>query len=159
MVSFVIFGRALLKAIDKSLQNQKQQQQQTRSTAGAVQGAKGGAGGHTLLDARRKVKTVVGVDVALVSSGSLITLVAVITGFDMEVPLVMFGVTFAYVPLIWLAFNIQVHSGRSGPHGRLVSPTVSSGRLLKSGPTSLRSMLYSSRKSKEQQIVPTEVPC
>ena len=159
MTTFVIFGRALLKAIDKSLQNQKNQQQQARSTEEELRGTKGGsAGDHTLQDARRKVKTVVGVDVVMVSSGALVTIVAVTTGFDMEVPLVMFGVTFAFLPLIWLSFNIQVHGGRSGSHGRMVSP-LSSGRVLRSGPTIPRSMLLSARKHQEEQVVPTESPC
>lgn len=82
----------------------------------------GGAGNYTLLKARRKVTTVVTVGVVLVSSASFITILAAITGFDMDVPLVMYGVVFAYVPLLWLAISIQVHSGRSRFHERLLSP-------------------------------------
>eukprot|EP00752_Nemacystus_decipiens_P006286 g5666.t2 len=111
MVVFVIFGRVLVKAIDKSLQHQDQQQlQATRTAAGGVQGKNGGAGNHSLLDARRKVKTVVVVDVVLVSSGTLITLFAMIKGFDVEAPLVMFGITFANVDV-----NIMVRVSNTAP--------------------------------------------
>lgn len=158
MVTFMIVGRALLQAIDKSLQNQRQQQQ-TPSTAASTRGARGGPGKNTLLDAKRKVKTVVIVDVILVVSGSFITLLAVVTGLYTGVPLVMFGVIFGYTPLVWLAFNIQVHGGRSGSHRRSLT-SMNSGPLSRmSGPrTSLRRNLFSSTKQ-EKQVVPTEVPC
>lgn len=163
MVVFMIFGRALLQAINKSLRNQEQQWQQQQaprpSTAGGVMGAKGRRGSQTLLAAKRKVKTVVVVNTVLVTLGSSFTLLAVITGFYMEVPLITCGVFFSYVPLMWLAFNIQVHGGRSGSHGRLLSP-MPSGLLPPGSPQllSMKSKLFSSTKQ-EQQVVPTEVPC
>lgn len=150
MVAFVIFGKALLETIDKSLQNQKQHRQ--------PQGTTDGAANRTLLEAKRKVKTVMVADVVLVVSGSSITLLAVNTGFDTEVPLVMFGVTFAYLPLIFLACNVQVHGGRSGAHRRLVSPLSS--RLRSPGSRlwpSLRSKIFSF-SNQQQQVVPTEAP-
>lgn len=156
MVTFVILGTALLKAIDTSLQNHKHRKsQQALKTAGRVQGAKGGGGDHKLLEAKRKIKTVMAVDVVLVLSGSSITILAVITGFDMEVPLIMFGVTFAYVPLIWLALNVQVHSGRSRLHRQEALRSTMDSRLPYPGSrlhlhTGLRSTLYSSRKLQER---------
>lgn len=159
MMVFMVFGTALLKAIDKSLQNQKRQQQPRPSTPpGSVEGTKCGGGHQPLQEAKRKVKTVMVVDIALVPSGSSVTLFAVITGFDTEVPLVMFCVPFTYMPLMWLAFNIQVHSGRSRACKRPLSPMNS--RLLSPGSRprpGTRSKLFFSRKQ-EQQVIPTEVP-
>lgn len=153
---FIVVGKALLQAIHKSLK--KQQQRRKQSAPGGAGGPKDEAGSQTLLEARRKVKTVVVVDIVLVLSGTLTTLLAVITGLDMEAPLLLFGVIFAYVPLIWLAFNIQVHSGRSGSQERPRLRTK--GELLTAHPPrpSMTSKLCSSMKH-EQQVVPAEAPC
>ena len=158
MAIFIIFGRALLQAIDKSLQNQKHQHKEAPGTLGGGQSAHGGRG--ALQHAKRKIKTVVAVEVFLVSTGCSITLVAVITGFDTELPLVMFGIPFVYVPLGWLAFNVQVHSGRSRSRERLPLPINS--RPLSPGsrsrPGAPRSNVLPSRKQ-EQRVVPTSAPC
>lgn len=160
MVTFLIFGRALLEAIDKSLQNQKQQrqQQQTPSTAGEGQGAKGGGGDQTLLEAKRKVKTVMAVEAALIAFCVLTSFPVLITEIDLVIPLSTFGVTFGYMPLMWLAFNIRVHGGRSGPHARLVSP-LSSGLRSPWSRSRLRPSRSKCSSKQEQQVVPTEVPC
>lgn len=84
-------------------------------------GAKGGAGNQTLLQARRKVQTVILVKVALVLSPVAFAVPSIFVGLDLDMPLVFFGGGFTCcVPLVWLAFIIRVHSGRSGSHGRMV---------------------------------------
>lgn len=152
MVTFIVFGRALLKAIDKSLQNQKQQ---TLVAKGCGEGAKDGAGSHTLSEAKRKVKLVVVVETVMMSSSCLFAFPILISGLDLDMPL-MFGTTVAYLPLMWLAFNVHVHGGRSGSHRRPAPPT-SSGHAEGLG-LSGRKTLFSSTKQ-EKKVVPTEVPC
>lgn len=162
VVTFVFCGRALLEAIDKSLQNHKHLQQQTPSTAGGGQSAKCGVGAsnQTLLEARLKVKTVVLVETVLTLSSSLFSFVVMIYGLDLGMPLATFGVTFTCMCLMWLACNIHVHGGRSASYGRLASPMTSGQRstLFPRSPLNGqgKSKLFS--KQEEQQVVPTEAP-
>ena len=170
MVTFVMFGRSLLKAIDESLQNQKQKQQQSPTTAGAP-GAKGGASKNALSEARKKVQSVVRTTVVSASLGIACNIPMMSVGLDLDMPLIVYGMPIIET-LMWMAYSVQVHSGRSGSYGRMESPMSSglmsplSSRLrshISSGlrslgprnPPSVTTVLVSSAQQ-ERRVVPTE---
>ncbi|CAB1117434.1 unnamed protein product [Ectocarpus sp. CCAP 1310/34] len=162
--SFWIFGRALLRAIDASLQNSRKRAMESvfgkdrRESVLAVLGGteadeeggrrgssisagEGGGrlsrkwssgrlqrrgswwggegrdeselGGGELQAAKRKVRWVM-VFCALMSlEGYAILLLSILSKYGTTVPLILFGVQMAIFPLVWHAFNIQLHAGRS----------------------------------------------
>lgn len=99
-VVILVCGKSLLNVIDETL----------KKTSG-----KGGSGvaSQELLRARKKI--VFTLMFVVQSAGQTLSMlvVAVVTNYGTAVPLILFGIPMGIVPLIWHAFCIQLHQGRS----------------------------------------------
>ncbi|CAN0188442.1 unnamed protein product, partial [Ectocarpus sp. 12 AP-2014] len=164
--TFCIFGRALLRAIDASLQNSRKRAMESAfgedrresvlATVGGTEadeeggrrgsGKSAGEGGENrrssrkwssgtlrrrgswwggegrdeselgdgeLQAAKRKVWWAMGFCAYMSLQGYAILLFSILSKYGTSVPLLLFGVQMAIVPLVWHAFNIQLHARRS----------------------------------------------
>ncbi|CAN0450077.1 unnamed protein product [Ectocarpus sp. 12 AP-2014] len=70
-------------------------------------------GDGELQAAKRKVRWAMGFCAHMSLQGYAILLFSILSKYGTSVPLILFGVQMAILPLVWHAFNIQLHAGRS----------------------------------------------
>lgn len=85
----------------------------TSNHAEGAECIEGGLLDRTLMVAKRKVQRAMVVSAAVAVPAVGVVFLAIFSKHGTEAPLFLFSAPFNVSPLIWMCFNVQLHSGRS----------------------------------------------
>lgn len=146
---------SLLHTIDKSLQKSLPAGNAS-PTVKEGKAKEGKEGGLDLVGAKKKVERALSFSLSMSVQTLIMLMFSSVSKYGVAVPLIMFGIPMGFAPLIWHAFFIQLHAGRSKPkpsRGLVSGVSINSELHKVESPQTKRSYLRSN-----YQIAPTEGP-